>query len=216
MQRGVEIWVQSYAEIAEVFTDRRRTGAVALLEADSFQHGLGRVPVVDGIGRAVWEVAEADRGLRETVSLAIAVIYKTNVTESLPTLGASTLAASLGSLSGTPFAAPAPTGPIPRLLEATTARPFLTVQACRTNILFPFVSNQAGLDTGLVIANTSMDPFGTPIHTGACSLNFHGDIGGVQEHQLRRSPIVAGGEHFAWTLSSGGLVSASPGFHPCP
>jgi uncharacterized protein (TIGR03437 family) len=32
------------------------------------------------------------------------------------------------------------------------------VDVCRTNLLFPFVSGQAGFDTGLSIANTSTDP----------------------------------------------------------
>ncbi len=33
--------------------------------------------------------------------------------------------------------------------------------AVRTNLLYPFVTNQAGFDTGLAISNTSCDPYGT-------------------------------------------------------
>ena len=42
-------------------------------------------------------------------------------------------------------------------------------------LLFPFVVNQSGNDTGLAIANTSADPFGTGANAGTCSLKFYGD-----------------------------------------
>src|SRR5207248_11308694 len=38
--------------------------------------------------------------------------------------------------------------------------------------LFPFVTNQAGFDTGIAIANTSTDPFGTGPQSGTCQLNW--------------------------------------------
>ncbi|MGO9605228.1 MAG: hypothetical protein ACLQAT_17875 [Candidatus Binataceae bacterium] len=43
-----------------------------------------------------------------------------------------------------------------------------------TRLLFPFVTNQAGFDTGLSIANTSANPFGTPTQSGTCTLTFYG------------------------------------------
>jgi len=44
----------------------------------------------------------------------------------------------------------------------------------QTHILFPFVTNQAGFDTGIFIDNTSKDPYGTSPVGGACILNFYG------------------------------------------
>ncbi len=41
-------------------------------------------------------------------------------------------------------------------------------------LLFSAVNSQNGLDTTLAIANTSKDPFGTSITSGACTLNFFG------------------------------------------
>ena len=41
-------------------------------------------------------------------------------------------------------------------------------------LLFPFVTNQSGFDSGIEIANTSTDPFGTTPASGACTLNFYG------------------------------------------
>ena len=49
---------------------------------------------------------------------------------------------------------------------------------CTTSLLFPFVTNQLGFDTGIAISNTSTDPFGaagaTP-QAGTCTLNFYGN-----------------------------------------
>jgi len=42
------------------------------------------------------------------------------------------------------------------------------------NLLFPFVTNQSGFDTGIAISNTSADPFGTTPTAGRCSLYFYG------------------------------------------
>ena len=39
--------------------------------------------------------------------------------------------------------------------------------------MYPFVTNQAGFDTGIAIANTSTDPFGTGPQAGACQLNWY-------------------------------------------
>jgi len=50
---------------------------------------------------------------------------------------------------------------------------------CQTSLLFPFVTNQLGFDTGVVLANTSTDPnaagksSATP-QPGSCTLNFYG------------------------------------------
>jgi hypothetical protein len=44
-----------------------------------------------------------------------------------------------------------------------------------TTLLFPFVTNQAGLDTGIAIANTTADPFGTTPVNGTCTLSFFGN-----------------------------------------
>src|SRR5262245_23246599 len=43
-----------------------------------------------------------------------------------------------------------------------------------TNLLFTFVTNQAGFDTLLTIANTSFDTAGTTLVDGKCTLDFFG------------------------------------------
>jgi hypothetical protein len=53
-------------------------------------------------------------------------------------------------------------------------------QTCQTTLLFPFMTNQAGFDTGFSIAATSTDPGGTQnlianANPGTCVLYFYGD-----------------------------------------
>ena len=43
-----------------------------------------------------------------------------------------------------------------------------------TNLLFSFITNQNGFDTGLAISNTGADPFGTQGTSGTCKLSFFG------------------------------------------
>lgn len=49
-----------------------------------------------------------------------------------------------------------------------------SITLCSTNLLFPFVTSALGFDTGIALANTSADPFGTTTAPGVCALNFYG------------------------------------------
>jgi hypothetical protein len=42
-----------------------------------------------------------------------------------------------------------------------------------TNLLFTYVTNSNGFDTGLAISNTSADPFNTATQSGTCTLNIY-------------------------------------------
>jgi len=70
-----------------------------------------------------------------------------------------------------------PTSARPRYnhpLEPVPGAAWLTVAPCTTNLLFPWVINvNPGLDTGIAISNTSMDPYGTTGQTGTCTLNLY-------------------------------------------
>jgi hypothetical protein len=58
-------------------------------------------------------------------------------------------------------------------LEPVPGATWLTVAPCTTNLLFVWVLNFAGLDTGLAISNTSMDPYGTIPQNGTCTVNLY-------------------------------------------
>jgi hypothetical protein len=69
--------------------------------------------------------------------------------------------------------------PAPRFVIDPNDKPVgFTIAPCRTNLLFPYVTNQGGFDTGLVISNTSADNFGTVKQDGTCTLDYFGNING--------------------------------------
>jgi len=61
--------------------------------------------------------------------------------------------------------------PTPRFAVINTYQgPWTTIQLCQTTLLYPFVTGASGFDTGIAIANTSMDIFNTVTQTGSCTL----------------------------------------------
>ena len=81
------------------------------------------------------------------------------------------------------------TGPIPSFsstVEAQTPSPtgLFTISPCQTILLFPYVTDFYGFDTGIAISNTSLDslPTGQAAvgQTGACSVSFFGNGGAAK------------------------------------
>lgn len=232
VQNGLQIWVRNTVPIntlqGEALNTSLRTGTVTLTTTDAngagaFNYpgnganpggaggGINLVSIVGGTGQAVWEVVNADTTTIERVNIPVIIAYRPNTAANLPTLGTSSANGALAPLS-TVATAGGTSAPLPRFIDTAVNRTMLTINSCRTNILFPFVSNQAGFDTGLAIANTSKDPFGTSLQTGACSVNFYGNIGNSKVCLRYPSPSITGGEHFVWSLSAGGAVTATAGF----
>lgn len=231
VQRGLQIWAQTQASIFTLQGGSLNTGVrtgTASMTATNDGGGVGAGPfnlvgagsgnaggiaslnIVGDTAQAVWEVANADTTAIERVQFNIVIAYRANTASSLPTLGTSSVAGSIGPWSN--VATASTSAALPRFVETPTARTLLTINSCRTNILFPFVSNIAGFDTGLAIANTSKDPFGTSVQTGACSVWFYGTVGTSNVCLRYPSPSITGGQHFVWSLASGGAVTATAGF----
>jgi hypothetical protein len=231
VQNGVQIWVQNVARVRnQQQTDAPQTGYVVLTTTDpngagpfsatpvgaspangpTNLVGITQVAIVGGTGQAVWEVVNADTTAIERINIGVVITYLANTTNNLPSLGTSSANGNLAPLSTVSTASTS--APIPRFVDTATNRTLLTINSCRTNILFPFVSNQAGFDTGLAIANTTKDPFGTALQTGACTVNFYGYVGTSKVCLSFPSPSITGGEHFVWSLANGGAVTATAGF----
>lgn len=89
-----------------------------------------------------------------------------------------------------------------------------------TTLLFSYVTNQAGFDTGLVVVNASAAPFGSQPQAGLLTIHYFGSCtGGAPAPPRQISSVVPPGQHAVWTLSSGGTVvtrggtiAAAPGF----
>jgi hypothetical protein len=83
------------------------------------------------------------------------------------------------------------------------------INACPSALLFPFVTNQRGLDTRIVVANTSLDPFGTGPERGSVKLYFFSNDEGNGDAEWRTSPpivtqTIPAGKQLDFNLSRGG------------
>jgi len=170
----------------------------------------GTIALSGGAGAVVWEVTTSIPGAISAFTVPISVTYKANP---LPGLGTATVSGNYAPTT-TVFTASA-TAPVPRFVDNPQSATTFTINSCRTNLLFPFVTNVAGFDTGMVISNTSSDPFGTVPQHGPCTLNYYGSTsGGGAAPGAQTSGTVAEGTQLIWTLSNGGNlgVAATPGF----
>ena len=127
----------------------------------------------NGVGEAVYEVLSAKAAnLQENLAIPFYISYTANPGANSPGLGTATVGGSFAPISTDTNASASDT--IPRFADTSVATNAWTIAKCATHLLFPFVTNQAGYDTGLAIANTSQDQYGTSTQTGTCTLNFFG------------------------------------------
>jgi len=166
-------------------------------------------------GQAVWEVTAADQSNLDSLVFAVGVAYQANAGNNTPGLGATTVTGTFAPMftdanSGTPADAPQPV--IPRFTAGSaTAQNLFSIAACSTNLLFPFVTNQAGFDTGIAISNTSDDPFnganGQNRNNGNCTINYYGSLPNNQPlttaKETTTTPLQYG-QTLAMVLSTGG------------
>ena len=177
--------------------------------------GAGTAPIAlnNGAGMAVWEVLQADPLTTQTYEFGIGVSYVSNTSNNLPGLGSATVAGSFAPLST--VTTQSASAPLPRFADTSSARTIFTISACTTNILFVFLTNQAGFDSGIAISNTSVDPFGTAPQSGPCKLNYYGETtGGGAAPAAQTSAVVPAGKQLTAVLSTGGNygIAATPGF----
>ncbi len=166
---------------------------------------------------AVYEVVNSDVNVVERANINVFVAFISNTGQNLPGTGQSTLnvgfAPAGGPLAGIQTADA--NAPIPRFCDNSTPRNTFTINPCTCNLLFPFVTNQSGFDTGIAIANTSLDPYGTPTQAGPVTLNYYGNTtGGGAAPAVQKSQTVPAGTELIFTLSNGGNfgIAATPGF----
>jgi hypothetical protein len=93
-----------------------------------------------------------------------------------------------------------PTFGVPRFADTSVLTPIFSIAACQTDLLFTFMTNQAGFDTGFEIANTSTDPFGTAAQNGTCTLNWYGS--GPAAGTATTTPSIASGTAYTNLVSS--------------
>jgi hypothetical protein len=119
-------------------------------------------------------------------------------------LTANTVTASTTALTAAVSFAPVGSTQIPNFVvgPSTTTTTLSTFGQCTTSLLFPFVTNQLGFDTGIAIANTSSDPFGAngaTAQAGTCTISFYG--AGAPSPSNIVTPTVPSGTVYTAVLS---------------
>jgi hypothetical protein len=162
-------------------------------------------PVLDGSGNGsvVYKVCDNDPNSRETIAIPLLVSW---VVGDTPDVGAASVTISYYPLGGSDQSNLL--DPEPRFVDtASSPDEFLTVTKCVTTLLFPFVTNQSGFDTGLAISNTSEDwgLSGIDGQDGACEVHYIGTdtSDNTPEVDVTTSDVLAG-EQLVWLLSAGG------------
>ena len=144
--------------------------AVSASTSSSAATGTAALTATSGSATAyyLFTPGTASGSLTETFAIGSYVVMTANtVTASSTAMTAAVSFAPVGSTQVPNFVV----GP------STTTTTLSTFTQCTTSLLFPFVTNQLGFDTGLAIANTSSDPFGSKGATaqaGTCTINFYG------------------------------------------
>lgn len=172
--------------------------------------GMHTVALSGGAGVVTWDVIAASN-LQEEISIPVTVVYPNTVD-----VGTATVNGTYAPLSAATDTSTPSTGLVPRFVETVDPKTLFTINKCKTNLLFPFVTNQAGFDTGIAISNTSSDPFGTTTQQGVCKLYFYGNTGGSgpAPGAQTTTSAVAPGTQLLMVLSAGGThgLTATPGF----
>src|SRR5260370_1449139 len=170
--------------------------------------------VVGGTSVALYEVVNDDPALIETASIPIGVAFISNTAQNIPPPLTTFAHVSFAPLTNVNTASG--NRPIPRFCDNSAPRRIFTINICRCDLLFPFVSNQAGFETGIAIANTSVNPFGTTPQQGTVTLNYYGNTpGNGPAPAAQTSQVVLAGTELIFTLSGGGnygIAARAAGF----
>jgi hypothetical protein len=179
---GVQIYVDGYA--ADTVG-----GIAGLVTSSGVQTVPGVVELVDnetgGVvsETVVWEVLAANASATDAFTFNVYVSFTgaPGVPTGSPTPNVTATAESGFSPQVAGWTG---SGPIPEFSNqynypVAPGQNLFTVSLCQTILLFPYVTDFYGFDTGIAISNTSLDnlPVGAAPQTGGCSVAFWGDGG---------------------------------------
>jgi len=175
VDKGVPVVVGGIPELyAQLVTSEGGPYTAASATGTGVSAGYAALTVGStGTAEAVYEVlAVRGQNLQENLAVPFFISYTANPGANSPGLGTATVGGSFAPVSTDTNASATDT--IPRFADTSVAVNAFSIVKCATHLLFPFVTNTAGFDTGLAIANTSMDQYGTSTQTGTCTFNFFG------------------------------------------
>lgn len=158
----------------------------------------GSAITLTSAGAVTYQIVGQNGSAIDSFSIPVTLTY-TYTPPSTPNVGTILASATYAPTSAEVTTAN-PSFGIPRFADTSVLTPWVTISACQTDLLFTFMTNQAGFDTGFEIANTSTDPFGTPAQNGTCTLNWYGT--GPAAGTATTTPSVASGNYYVNLVSS--------------
>jgi hypothetical protein len=176
--------------------------------------GLEEVTLIAGNGFVEYVVVDGNPFALEDIDIVVTINAPPDTADDLPEIGTGTANATFSPLSTVGVAS---NNPRPRFIDPEEdPDAIVTIFRCTTTLLFPFVTNDSGFDTGIAISNTSDDWIGTDPQRGACTIHYIGlKLGGPNDKDEETSDILEGGEQLVFTVSGFGsdpLVTGNPGF----
>jgi hypothetical protein len=165
-----------------------------------------------GSGAAVWEVVATNPAAIDTLGFAVYINYSAAPATNSPAPGTVTVTLSFaptpsgGAFTSTTGAAASGSLTLPRFSDSLDiTKNLASIALCTTALLYPYVINVNGFDTGIAVANTTTDIFGTTAQAGACSFYFYGTAAPTVNPFV--GPVVATGTVYANLAST-----MAPGF----
>lgn len=182
----------------------------------SNSYSIMQVPITAGAGSATWEITSAAvvLGAQKSISFGVVIAYVANTSAGLPGLTGSTPGAVSGAfapISTVDFASTS--AAVPRFRDNPIGATVFSINPCVSTLLYPFVTNKAGFDTGIAIVNTSLDnagnkqPFNTNTQHGTCTVYYFDGTTSAPAPQTTED-IPAGGMS-TFTLQGGGVPGAT-------
>jgi hypothetical protein len=159
---------------------------------------LGAVAISGGTGTAYYELTTGTApGINE--NFPVAVSFASTGGAVVPQTAAVTATVSFAATTKIPNFS---TSIDSKSVDGSTYGP------CSTYLLFPYVTNAAGFETGIAISNTSVDNFGdkgkslAATQAGTCALNFYGNADATANPAAATTASIAGGTVSPFTLTS--------------
>jgi len=158
----------------------------------------GSAITLTSAGSVTYEVRSQNGSAIDSFAIPVTITY-TYTPPSTPNVG-TILASATYAPTSAEVTTLNPAFGVPRFADTSVLTPIITISACQTDLLFTFLTNQAGFDTGFEIANTSTDPFGTSAQNGTCTLNWYGT--GPAAGTATTTPSIASGNYYVNLVSS--------------
>jgi len=201
---------------AAVFVATDATGTISnnfAQSASSFNASFTHIVPTNGTVFATYEVINSAPDVIEQADIPVVVTFVYDPTNNLPQPNVqATVNVSFAPVTG-PNTASA-SAPIPRFRLSNNTQNAFIVTKCQCNLLFPFITNQSGFDTGIAIANTSADPY-TPLggraQTGTIQYYFYGN--NADGSPVVNPPVsqpVKAGDYMKFSLMNGGDHGMAP------